>query len=338
MNVGLITDRAALGSIEREWRDLWCGCPEATPFQSPAWLLPWWDAYHPGSLLVVACRRAGELVGFCPVFMLGGHGEPREALLLGTGNTDYLDALVRPGEPPDTADAMLAALASAAAVDACDLRCLRPCSPLVTAKTPESCRDQRHEELPCPVLALDDATDFDRDLPAGLVHDIRYGERRAAREGGLSIEKAEPQTIDRHLDALFEIHASRWHARGEPGVLQGAATQAFHRAAAQKLQNEGCLRLLTLSIGGRPAALIYGLLHARRAYYYIGAFSPAFSRLQPGKLAIHAAIREAIAEGAHEFDFLAGAEPYKYEWGARDTPRLRRRIVAARHALRDGRS
>jgi CelD/BcsL family acetyltransferase involved in cellulose biosynthesis len=334
VNIGIIASRAALASIDGEWQALWRACPDATPFQSPAWLLPWWDAFHPGSLLVIACRRGGELAGLCPLFMPERQeGAPREVLLLGTGNTDYLDALVRPGEPPETADAMLATIASAAAFDVCDLRCLRPCSPLLTAKTPESCRDERHEELPCPVLALDGSRVVDRPLPPGLAHDIRYGTRRAEREGGLTFERAASHTLAGHLDVLFQIHASRWQARGEPGVLHDETTQAFHRAAAQRLHRDGCLRLLTLSIGGRPAAVIYGFVHGRRAYYYIGAFAPAFSKLHAGKLAIDAAIRDAISENVLEFDFLAGAEPYKYEWGARDRPRMRRRIIGTRQRL-----
>ncbi len=331
MNVGIIGGRTALQSIEGEWRARWRAGPDATPFQSPAWLLPWWDAYHPGSLLIIACRRAGDLVALCPLFTLDRRpGAAREALLLGTGNTDYLDALVRPDEPIETVDAMLTAMVSAGAFDVCDLRCLRPCSTLLTARTPESCSDERSVEPPCPVLDLGISTGADRLLPPGLAHDVRYGRRRAAREGGLVIEKAEAPTLHQHLDALFEIHASRWRARGEPGVLHDEATQSFHRAAAHRLQDEGCLRLFTVSIGGRPAAVIYGFLHGRRAYYYIGAFDPSFSRLQPGKLAIDAAIRHSISEGAYDFDFLAGAEPYKYEWGARDQPRMRRRIIATR--------
>src|SRR3954467_7238622 len=35
-----------------QWWALWDRCPSATPFQSPAWLLPWWRAFQPGGLLV----------------------------------------------------------------------------------------------------------------------------------------------------------------------------------------------------------------------------------------------------------------------------------------------
>ena len=36
----LIRDSASLAAIEPEWRLLWERCPEATPCQHPAWLLP----------------------------------------------------------------------------------------------------------------------------------------------------------------------------------------------------------------------------------------------------------------------------------------------------------
>ena len=35
---------------------------------------------------------------------------------------------------------------------------------------------------------------------------------------------------------------------------------------------------------------------------------------------------DAVREGATRFDFLRGREPYKYDWGATDTPQLRRRV------------
>jgi CelD/BcsL family acetyltransferase involved in cellulose biosynthesis len=58
----------------------------------------------------------------------------------------------------------------------------------------------------------------------------------------------------------------------------------------------------------------------RRWYDYIGGFDPQFSSLSPGSLLIGHAIEQAEAEGAAHFDFLRGAEAYKYRWGAVDEP------------------
>ena len=38
----LVEDEAGLEALAPEWWELWRRCPAATPFQSRAWLLPWW--------------------------------------------------------------------------------------------------------------------------------------------------------------------------------------------------------------------------------------------------------------------------------------------------------
>ena len=56
------TDLPALDRLRPEWEALWRAVPEATPFQSPAWLIPWWRHVGEGALLVLALRAAGRLV------------------------------------------------------------------------------------------------------------------------------------------------------------------------------------------------------------------------------------------------------------------------------------
>jgi CelD/BcsL family acetyltransferase involved in cellulose biosynthesis len=48
-----------------------------------------------------------------------------------------------------------------------------------------------------------------------------------------------------------------------------------------------------------------------------------------GALAIGAVIEAGLARGARDFDFLRGAEPYKYEWGAADTRNATRSVRLA---------
>jgi CelD/BcsL family acetyltransferase involved in cellulose biosynthesis len=48
-------------------------------------------------------------------------------------------------------------------------------------------------------------------------------------------------------------------------------------------------------------------------------------------------VRECFADGAREFDFLRGSEPYKLKWanGWRETVRLRARDASLRALLHD---
>jgi CelD/BcsL family acetyltransferase involved in cellulose biosynthesis len=120
------------------------------------------------------------------------------------------------------------------------------------------------------------------------------------------------------------LHAARWRQAGQDGVLRDPAVERFHRLSAPGLLRAKLLKLFVLRIEGEAVAALYGFLHRRRFYYYLGGYDPRFSLLSPGTLLIGHALEQAIAEGAQEFDFLRGQEAYKYLWGARNRAVYRR--------------
>ena len=68
----IVEDEDGLLRLLPEWWALWSRTARATPFSSPAWLLPWWDAFHPGELFTAAVRRDGLLVGLAPFYIEAG--------------------------------------------------------------------------------------------------------------------------------------------------------------------------------------------------------------------------------------------------------------------------
>ena len=101
------------------------------------------------------------------------------------------------------------------------------------------------------------------------------------------------------------------------------ALRRFHHCVAPHLIKTGCLRLQLLQRREETAAAIYWMVSKDRAYFYIGAFSPDHQRWSPGSVILWKTIQEAIGLGCRELDFLRGAEPYKYSWGAKDRPLYR---------------
>src|SRR3954466_11916365 len=89
-----IDDMEALAALSPEWWDLWRRVG-ATPFQSPAWLVPWWRHFHPGTLFCVTVRDEGRLVGVAPCYVEDG-AWGRRILPLGISLSDYLDVLLDP--------------------------------------------------------------------------------------------------------------------------------------------------------------------------------------------------------------------------------------------------
>lgn len=323
--VGEVATAEGLERLRPEWAALWARCPEATPFQSPEWVLAWWHQFGGAEPWALTLRRAGRLVGLLPLFVWRDPQGVRKALVIGTGLSDYLDALVEPGADGG-AEQLLARVASEShRWDVCEFHQLRGSSPLLAALPSTGCRDEVVAGDPCPVLRLPDRVDdLNGRVPAGLLSKLGYYRRRAAAAGPVRVDGADERNFDELFDALLRLHAARWSAAGQPGVLADAAVRRFHREAACGLLRAGVLRLYGLRIGGEVAAALYGFQAHGRAYYYVGGFDPAFGPLSPGTLVVGHAIEEAVREGCREFDFLRGREEYKYRWGAADRPTRRR--------------
>jgi CelD/BcsL family acetyltransferase involved in cellulose biosynthesis len=319
-----LTSLAALEALQPEWQHLWSHDPRATPFQSPAWLLPWWKQVAVGRLASIAlrCAASGELVGLAPLYLHAGAGaEPSQLFPLGIGTTDYLDVLARPGWEDLVARAVLSQLDTAGA-ERLEFPQLRPDAPLLRAPAPPGWRCELREGSPHPVLSLQGTNDLP--LPRGMAANLRTCRHRAERLGGLAFERADTDTLPALWNALELLHAARWRERGETGVLADFRVRAWHREATGLLQAQGLLRLYGLRLRGELAAVLYCLAdppwRARPCcYYYIGGFDPRWAACSPGSLLIAHAIAEARRE-ACAFDFLRGAETYKYRWGAADQP------------------
>ncbi len=325
-----------LERLRPEWAALWRQArPAPTPFQSPAWLIPWWRHVGEGALLTLAARDAtGRLVGLAPLYIHTAAGTGRRSVFpLGIATTDYLDALVAPGWQAAVMRGVFAHLAAERARwEVCDWPQLRPGSPLGEAPAPQGWRAQVGEAEPCPVLALPPpGTPLDGAVPRETLQSLHRRRARMARRGALRAECATESTLAALLEAHLRLHGARWEARGEAGVLAPDPVQAMHREALPALLRDGLLRLHALRLDEAVVATLLVLADPpgraeRRHYFYLGGFDPAFARLSPGMLLVGHAIEQAAREGAAAVDFLRGREAHKYAWGARDAPTFRRTL------------
>jgi CelD/BcsL family acetyltransferase involved in cellulose biosynthesis len=127
------------------------------------------------------------------------------------------------------------------------------------------------------------------------------------------------------LDVLMTLHGERWEARPqESEAFTTESIRAFHREFVGLAFERGWLRLLTMWIGNRPVAALYGLRYANVFSFYQSGFDPEFSKQSVGLVMMGLAIRAAIEEGCTEYDLLHGAEDYKLHWTrqARDLSRI----------------
>ena len=307
-----------LEGLRAAWQGLWMRDPAATPFQAPAWLIPWWRHLGGGELLPVEARHDGRLVGLAPLFV---HRESslRKLMPVGIGISDYFDILVDPAFAATAVPDIFTGLARRRdRWDLCEFPGLRPGSPFLASPLPGWQAKTAQEDV-CPVLELPPRLE---DLPCAVpritLRNLKQARRRAGQLGPVRVQRADTTTFDAVFDALLRLHGACWAERGERGVLADAAVQRFHREAAADFLSIGVLRLYAVHIADRLVAVYYGFVHGGRAYAYLSGFDPNYERQSFGTLVVGHAIEEAVREGLTEFHFLRGGEAYKYAWGARD--------------------
>jgi CelD/BcsL family acetyltransferase involved in cellulose biosynthesis len=327
-----------LTALAPEWATLWARVPAATPFQAPAWLLPWWRTLGGGDLVVVAVRDdQGCLVGLAPFFIYVD-GSVRRLMPIGIGISDYLDILLDPTMEDAAAAALFACLRQERdRWDVIAFEELNPGARLLTVPCPPGWLDDVDDQGSCMVLTLPEGTGRIEDcVRRSKLYDVRRARDRARRRGTVSLTRADPSSVGEQLEALLRLHGMRWASRGEPGgVLASAKLRDFHRQVAPAMLAAGGLRLYALRMNGQIIGSYYGFLHRTQAYAYLMGFDPAYAFESPGTILLAHAIEEAMREGAREFHMLRGREPYKYAWGATERPNRRRcfRLADAGHAL-----
>lgn len=310
-----IRDCESLAELEPAWWDLWDRSPAATPFQSPAWLLPWCRAFAPGEILTLALRGEDRLLALAPFYVETGR-LGRRLLPMGVSVSDYQDILIEPA----LADAIAEVLVRHLALldwDQCELPELAIKAAAFRLPRPPGCNAVTMPQSCAPVLYLPpDERVLTDVIPKGKQRKWRMARRRAARRDGFAISSSAPADAPRALDTLIELHGMRWTERGEAGVFSDPRAVGFYRQAVGALARRNLVRLYTLSFEGRAAGVYYGFQHRGRAYAYIGGFDPRDAFESPGTVLMGHAISEASREGATEFHFLRGDEAYKFEWGA----------------------
>ena len=320
MKIDVISEFIELERLAADWLDLCRRVPGTTPFQTPMWLLPWWRAFGSDELVVISGREGVRLESLAPLTILRDPDSGESlGLFLGTGISDYLDVV-------GNADALVDQLAWLDC-QVWDFQQVRPNSPLFTAATPRGWSEQTFDQDPCPILSLTEAKgDVQNLISPHFRKKIRYYRRALERLGEVRYESATPETLDEFLSALYELHRARWQQKGMEGVLADDVVQQFHREVARGMLETDALRMDAIRLNGRIVAVFYGFSLGRTVYYYLSGYDPALEKLSIGSLLVAHAVEQAVHSGAHTFDFLRGAEEYKYAWGAKDRMNQRRQL------------
>ena len=179
----------------------------------------------------------------------------------------------------------------------------------------EDCLGSADLGTPCdvaPVLRLAPYPDFEAYLAARspkLRATVRRQRRRLAAAGEVEFRvhgPGETESVLAWLPRLEEARQQRWKGGGlPPGYLAALVREGLPA---------GVVHASVLRLDGADLAWDLSFYLGGAFYGYIKAFDPAFQDFSPGSLHFCRLLEWLIADGAHSFDFMLGAEAYKADW------------------------
>jgi CelD/BcsL family acetyltransferase involved in cellulose biosynthesis/peptidoglycan/xylan/chitin deacetylase (PgdA/CDA1 family) len=317
-----------LQDLRLRWNGLLSRSSSDTVFLTWQWCEAWWKNYGTGrEIFVLAAWDKEELVGIAPIYL-----EPvrlygitwKRLRLIGDGShdSDYLDCFAQHGREAESIAAFADHLGNdRESWDWMEMNGPRQKSSCLSAFV-ECAREKEWKfstvPIPCATLGLPDSWENYlsileprfrtkvRSSLALLSKSVKVNPARCSSE----------RELEEWLPLLFDLHTRRWASEDLPGVFRDPTKRAFYHDISRASLERGWLAFHRLDWGERPLALQYGLIYNNCFHLLQEGYDPDFSTIRPGVALRAWLMRHWIEAGLCEYDFLAGAAPYKLDWGA----------------------
>lgn len=314
----VVLELSSSGQIDG-WIDPWrklAATVGASYFQLPEWVLAWWEmlADSPKTRVAIWTNEVGEAEALAVLSRVAPRLHPRLPLKVATtiiggsgpGGADHL------GFPslPHRRDHVRTWIETEAKG-----------SLSLTNVDPDSCdlvpaRANNTGSQRCPRV------DIESGLPVGISGNARRQLRsrlRKAEAAGLTFRFIPPGELsNQHLETLLDLHGRRWDMKEAPSSFTRARIPFHARLVETAAQGRGPAAVVAMAPSGDTVGMVYGFVWQDTFAFFQSGWHPDWAEVSLGTVLHGHAMAFLSSEGIRTYDFLRGAEEYKYRFGASD--------------------
>lgn len=176
------------------------------------------------------------------------------------------------------------------------------------------------------VLRLPESWDsYIKGLTGKNRHEVRRKLRRLNEAGSVGFhEMTKPQEVQHRFSEFLQMF--RQSRKDKEEFLTHQMENYFFKLAMELAENK-MLRMGMLTLDDKLIASTFGFNFNNDLYLYNNGFSPAYRHVSSGILCKVMAVKQSIALGMDEFNFLKGDEKYKRHLGGEPIPLKRLKIM-----------
>jgi CelD/BcsL family acetyltransferase involved in cellulose biosynthesis len=294
-------------------------------FVLPAWLQVWWQTFGSEHELMIRTIRQGEkIIGIAPLMVKG-----EKALLIGdTDVCDYQDFIVAPGMEEDFFNTLLDDL-NKNSISELDLKHVRPDSTVLTNLVATATGRgykvvNKQEDISLEVNLPSSWDEYLAILNTKQRHEVKRKLRRLGEAGKVDHRCLDAgQELQEYLALFLRLFPM---SREDKASFMTPKMELFFQDLAKAMADIGLLRFGIVELDDQPIAMTLGFDYKNTHFLYNSAYDPRFNYLSAGLLCKVLCLKESIEKGKKKWDFLKGAEPYKYHLGGQEIPLYRCQI------------
>ena len=288
-------------------------------FVLPEWLRVWWDAFGgEADLSILSVRDRENVIGLAPLHLKGNIA----GFIGGIDVCDYQDFITIAGREAEFFEVLLEYMGRQG-IAQLELDLVRPESTVLSylVKTAEN--------RGCPVSISQEDVALEMELPEtwdeylGMLngkqrHEVKRKFRRLAEAGDINLHVvSDPAEFQHRQDAFFELFKL---SSSDKAAFMTDRMASYFQALAGAMARAKLLKLCMLELNGAPAGAALCFDFNETMHLYNSGFDPRYQALSVGLLCKAMSIKNAIKSGRKKYNFLKGAETYKYRLGGKEVP------------------
>lgn len=316
INLYEISNVQEIVKLKEGWKKLFLNSTDVTPFQSWEWNLEKIYKFTTSEKpkIIVGYNKKNELIGLAPLKLKRYKFTNIKILeFIGTGPSDYLDFLVDQEYKYYFISSLFNLIKNSGDWTILNFNNLRESTVnLITSCLPFEINKQDV----CPCICLPGSMKkYENVVHKRELKSIKRQLRKLLPKNRLEyIVKDSSVSLKEDVDIFINLHQKRHNSKGERGRFFTETRKENFHDISKLLYEAGILQIEMLKIDSQIAAINYILVWNNRKYNYLSGMNPDFANFKPGKILIYYMINDAINKGCNVFDFLQGAEKYKYFW------------------------
>lgn len=320
---------ASLADLTPGWEAILHANRSLSIFSTREWLQSWWDAFGANKQLIVLAfsDKHGSLFGVAPLYWENSkHSLLRRVKQLrfvgdGSGDSDNLDFIVRPGDENRFASALMRWIARQKNCGVCSFNTLPSDSlaaKILISHVEEAKWPLRQTSIPNSAVPLPSTWEsYVEGLSPKFRRLIRRCRRKLDAQYQVRFRRCEKLAeVPKMLETLYSLHQKRWNSINEPGSFGSAERRELYQRMATAFLERGWLELWTLELNGRPVAAQMSFRYRDRVYGLQEGFDTDFFSQHVGYVLRAGMFEYFIRSGVKTYDFLGGFNAQKQRWGA----------------------